>query len=503
MRKAGGQRVPLPPPLCRVCLWTACGASICALLATLGGGDNTGAPPRFSPVPPKQGGGGAAAPAASPGRTPQPEPPSWAPTAGSPDTTPEFVVPAGELQLVTQGPQGAYSGTAYVFRDACVSYNRDNSVEHTERAIVVLTGAGGQRQCVPCFNPVMTLEWDKEVWPQKAKCGMHWLHKVETPTLGELEQCWDSNEARMREWGQRQSPAKPRRAAVWRPRTVILSYHSFNIGHQLFDSVFALAAVVSGGAEDPPPVLAISHQDPKCPGSTFFCSLLRQHGWLRDDMLLPFDPNDDLVTCFRELVAPRYGIGRVGGAEPDFGALQRMRRAILSAAPAPSPAEAAGGAVGVAVYGRMDSTRRRWLDCEAVADDARRRLNASCRVEHVRSVSALSFAQQAALFRRSKFLILAHGAVAANAVFASPGTSVLEVACQTHSHLATYGGGRLLREWVLSHATALAEQCQPTPADVLAKGPAQTDQGRMDYDFSFSFDDVLRHMHHLSAYLTR
>ena len=414
--------------------------------------------------------------------------------AGGPRAT---LVPVGEIAFskgwASRVELSANDSTAYVFSNVCVTYNSANRIEHAERGLVFFAAPredeaayAAARRCVPCHNPTMTLDYNAQhedrdrPWvpePTANACGMHWLHHMEAPSLGALQRCFAAHAEELRVRGQTQDPRAAALAAVYEAPVLHLTFYEGNVGHQTFDTLLALATALTGAGEGVRATMLM--QDPECPDRHFLCSVLRMLGALGEGKrlgpLLPFDAAADApAQCFRRLVVPRYGLGRVPprGAV-DAAALRALHAALLRAARALAPAAGSGAATRVLLYGRKDAARRRWTNAAAVAARLRGLGLGGVEVVEVEDMSARSVEEQAALFYASDLVIVPHGAAMANAVFARPGTAFVEMSCAGYSHYGLYGLPAILGQPFLSY-TPPEDRCRAVP------GAAQ---GALDHDF--------------------
>ena len=269
--------------------------------------------------------------------------------------------------------------------------------------------------------------------------------------------------------------------------TLLVQFYRGNIGHQIFDSVLAMGGVLtamlesvsraetgeaspstmSAGDALPPTFNLMIHQDPDCSGTSFVCYILKVLGIVRSGghataahsfALLPFDAEKKTLHCFEDLVAPKYGLGRVQGGKVNPVVLRSFiarLRAVLAAEHADG-ARALSGAAAIAtsaskaprwvIYGREDAKRRRWTNSKDVVAELRTAFAAAgeatraVAVTYVPTMGGLSFKAQMELFVSATVFLAPHGAHMGNSIFFGDGTVVRELSCTGYSHLAIYPG---------------------------------------------------------------
>ena len=368
-----------------------------------------------------------------------------------------------------------------VLHDVCVTLNVD-SAKRSQRGIVYFdpTNSAALR-CVGCLNPT-----EHFVWGQHA-CGLMWGHQLNAQSIDDLARCSAAEARAAKRAGQRQSPGsasdplEPVRGAVVVPgTTMLLAFASKNPGHQLFDSVLSLVPYLIG--EFAVPRRIHLSQNPACAdASEWACVMLRRLGLFRD----PYDPSRELLlppdvpgtlTCFSNLHVPRWGMARNAARLPD--AWMGRFRVKLHAAFGLSPTARAdpwSPTARLALYAHdtlsreVGRTRRTWLRMNETA------ASAATRFAHVATVpdfGRLSIDEQARVFHAADVLAMAHGGQMGNAVFARPGTIVIELNCNSYSHLGLTNApagifGSIPRAFGLVHIVLRPCDCVVGPGEGL------------------------------------
>ena len=237
-------------------------------------------------------------------------------------------------------------------------------------------------------------------------------------------------------------------------------------------------------------------------------------------------PPAGVVFCHERLLVPKHRAftSGFGAAEsrlaPMLRALrQALTRAVLGEAAARAPPANLGLAKGprrrrLLIYSHAASSRRVWLDAGEAAAHARAagwegRLEGShhsnalvtlasgqgLKVESLYVISSrttdlhylkhdfggLSFEQQADAFASADAIVMAHGAQAANAIYARNGTAVVELNCRRYSVLEN----TLVSS--LGHRFALLTQCGRSESDAAENAACITCQAPVDMMSNFSF----------------
>tara|TARA_B110000902_G_scaffold259031_1_gene329695 strand:+ start:479 stop:1282 length:804 start_codon:yes stop_codon:yes gene_type:complete len=181
----------------------------------------------------------------------------------------------------------------------------------------------------------------------------------------------------------------------------------------------ALVAMLESSALEDAHFKLLIQQDPACTESkSFVCHVLTIFGLLdgkggggwgnqspeqqngaRPFTLIPYAKDDGKLHCFRDLIAPKVGLGRVKGSKVDQPTLAKFvakLREVLNAESSsqkPSPNLIVSGSklkkkkkkVWV-VYGRADAGRRRWTDSETVVAQLRAAFGANANAVQMSSV---------------------------------------------------------------------------------------------------------------------
>jgi len=349
---------------------------------------------------------------------------------------------------------------------------------------------------------------------------MMWTGHAAAHNLSDYVTCTEQNAIELLDRGQR--PALPRggpQAVVYvRGTTLSLAWYRGNIGHQFFDSLLPLVPflgkyLVTRAAESDFGVrdselfsAALALQAHGCPDdASIVCFMLRRLGVLegRQDAavteshrggalavpVLP-QPPAGVVFCHERLLVPKHRAftSGFGAAEsrlaPMLRALrQALTRAVLGEAAARAPPANLGLAKGprrrrLLIYSHAASSRRVWLDAGEAAAHARA-AGWEVRLEH--DFGGLSFEQQADAFASADAIVMAHGAQAANAIYARNGTAVVELNCRRYSVLEN----TLVSS--LGHRFALLTQCGRSESDAAENAACITCQAPVDMMSNFSF----------------